>query len=277
MKNTLIQWCDDSLSLAMGCTGCELWNPTLGIRRCYAGQLTKRFGGRKGWPNAFEEPKVFAERINSIKNWSDLRGISRPTKPWLDGFPRTIFLNDMGDTFTEGLPVDWLAPFIPTLAATPHKIITLTKRAHRMAEFFNAYGVPKNFWLCTSITNHASLSRIPKLLTIKDAPVLGLSIEPLWEDVAATMSRIPGIERIGWVKIGGESGNHAKHCDVNWIRNLVAMFRRVNPSCAVFVKQLGTYAFEGDHRIVLDDWEGGVWTEWPADIKIREMPVGVAA
>jgi len=272
MLDTTIQWADSTRNLQMGCQGCELWNPKAGVQRCYAGQLTKRFGGRKGWPERFELPTIFPERLDEMLAWPDLTGKRREKKPWLDFLPRTIFLNDMGDSFTEGLPIDWLLPFMGPMEKSPHIYIILTKRAHRMAEFFNAVGVPKNFWLCTSITNHASLARIPHLLSIQNAPLLGLSIEPLWEDVAAALNRIPGIERLGWAKLGGESGSKAKTCDVQWIRNAASVLRAANPDCAIFVKQMGTRAYDNGVRLKLADWEGGAWEEWPADVRVREMP-----
>jgi len=43
--DTDIEWCDSSLQLEMGCDGCELWNPKVGEKTCYAGQLTNLHGG----------------------------------------------------------------------------------------------------------------------------------------------------------------------------------------------------------------------------------------
>src|SRR5690242_2116818 len=102
---TDIEWCDSTLNLEMGCDGCELWNPKAGINICYAGQVTERWGGKRGWPDSFEEPKLFLDRLEPALAWPDLTGKERPHKPWLDGLPRLIFLNDMGDTFTESLPL----------------------------------------------------------------------------------------------------------------------------------------------------------------------------
>jgi protein gp37 len=36
-RRTDIEWCDDSVNPAMGCDGCELWDPKRGIFFCYAG------------------------------------------------------------------------------------------------------------------------------------------------------------------------------------------------------------------------------------------------
>jgi protein gp37 len=139
---TDIQWCDSTLNLQMGCDGCELWNPKAGVRKCYAGQLTERRSPTKGWPDKFGLPRIFPERIAQTPKWKDLTDTDRPDKPWLNGLPRLVFLNDMGDTFTKSLPIDWLEEFIPALENTPHIYIVLTKRADRMRTFFRSRPVP---------------------------------------------------------------------------------------------------------------------------------------
>src|SRR5262245_31262275 len=139
---TPIAWCDSTVNLMMGCDGCELWNPAAGVRHCYAGALTGRHAGRKGWPDAFDRPALFPHRLDEALRWPDLTGKPRPGKPWLDGLPRLLFLNDMGDTFTEGLALDWLAPHLPRMAASPHQWLLLTKRPRRMAEFSRSHPLP---------------------------------------------------------------------------------------------------------------------------------------
>src|SRR5262245_59453657 len=103
-KAAAIEWCDSSVNLEMGCDGCELWNPK--ERACYAGHLTEKWAGKPGFPEAFDKPRLFPERLAPALRWRDLTGTNRPDKPWLDNLPRIIFLDDMGDTFTESLPLD---------------------------------------------------------------------------------------------------------------------------------------------------------------------------
>lgn len=265
--HTKIQWADSSLNIEAGCDGCELWNPRTNVRKCYAGTLTQRHKGKNGWPDEFEIPKIFPHRIDQAEKWSDLTGKKRENKPWLNGFPRIVFHNDMGDMFTESLPEDWFDPYLPRLSSWKHINILLTKRPARMAKYFKTRKVPGNFWLCTSVTNQVSTKRIEQLTEI-DAPVLGLSIEPLWEDLDFT--KVKGIDRISWVKIGGESGSNAADCYVEWIENCRDFF--LNQGTAVFVKQLGAKVFQGNNRINLKDHHGGDWDEWPQDLKVRQMP-----
>jgi protein gp37 len=267
--HTDIQWCDSSLNLEMGCDGCELWNPKAGVRRCYAGIMTEKWAGTRGWPKAFDRPKLFVERLPEALRWRDLRGVPRPKKPWIPTpLPRLIFVNDMGDSFSESLPLDWLAPHLEALAASRHIYILLTKRPRRMADFFSRHRVPTNVWLCTSITNNASLKRVEPLLDI-DAPVRGLSVEPLWEELH--LDEVKGLERLHWVKIGGESGADAKPCELAWIRRVA--HDCASAGLAVFVKQLGANAVNNGVPLGLKHGHGADWTEWPEDLRVRQMPL----
>jgi protein gp37 len=277
-KHTKIEWADSTLNLQMGCDGCELWNPAAGVKRCYAGNLTVLHGGpgKKGWPTAFEQPRIFPERLQEALKWSDLAGKDRPDKPWLNGSPRLIFLNDMGDTFTESLPIDWLDDFIVPLAESRHIYIILTKRPRRMYDYFYAHCskdnlIPENFWLLTSVTGPENVGRIRELLKLRalGARVLGVSYEPAWGAVDFTRIPIPeshGVLRaingageldvlrgeqitnigvgyaspkLGWLIAGGESGAGAKPSHPNW-------FRAARDACqavgvAYFFKQWGEW------------------------------------
>lgn len=52
---TNIQRADSTVNPTMGCDGCELRNPAAGVRKCYAGTLHDRYGGKtKGYSPSFE-------------------------------------------------------------------------------------------------------------------------------------------------------------------------------------------------------------------------------
>lgn len=215
---TGIEWCDSTLNLQMGCDGCELWNPRAGVRECYAGVLTERYAGvSAGFPASFAEPRLFPERLKQALRWPDLSGCSRPDKPWLDGRPRIVFLDDMGDTFTEGLPIDWLAEHLPAMAASPHQWLLLTKRPRRALEFASMHPFPENFWLGTSITSRASLSRIDWLLQIP-ARVRFLSVEPIKESIDLALRNWADLCPLHWVIVGGPSGAEAAPVHPDWVR-----------------------------------------------------------
>ena len=102
-------------------------------------------------------------------------------------------------------------------------------------------------------------------------------------------------DRIDWVIVGGESGHNARPFDLAWARAIVKQCKYAGT--AVFVKQLGLRA-QGEwlppntpsprtirlkdcrdpdpskHRFMLDDSHGGDMSEWPEDLRVREMPGG---
>lgn len=242
-KETHIQYADSTGNLQMGCDGCELWNRKTNVRRCYAGVMTDRYAGRKGWPVDFEQPTIFPERFAKITRWKDLTGTDRPDKPWLNGCSRVVFLNDMGDTFTDGLDLMWMEPYMPALVESPHIYILLTKRPKRLVAFFEELGyLPPNWWLLTSITSQANVGRALDLLMLKEIypdATIGMSLAPLWSRVDLT----PVIRYFDWAITEGESGDtDAKPSHPEW-------FRDVRDTCATngvpfFHKQNGAYLHE---------------------------------
>lgn len=214
-KETNISWCDSTVNGQMGCDGCELWSKS--EQTCYAGRLTAVYGGRKGWPISFDQPALFPERIVNAAKWGDLTGRQRPSKPWLGGLPRVIFLNDMGDTFTESLPYDWLAPYMGAMMASPHIWQILTKRPQRAVKFFKELGyVPANFWIGVSVTSPANANRIKYLADLPGDPVRFVSYEPALAAVDFRPFLADGL--IDWLIGGGESGPGCRYSDPAWFR-----------------------------------------------------------
>jgi protein gp37 len=295
----------------MGCDGCELWNPKAGVKICYAGKIIDRYGGKStGYPDSFDKPKLFLSRLGEAERWPDLRGTERPEKPWLNGQPRLIFLDDMGDTFTESLPIDWLAPLLPRMGALPHIFILLTKRANRMLEFSKTHPFPQNFWLLVSVTSAANYNRIEQLMQVCGGSVKGISYEPAWGpiDIGPWLPRRLALEEIpgsalndgctegwtaglGWAVVGGQSGDIQKPFDIAWARDLRDQCRETQ--ARLFVKQMGSFVVSSDKhdwlghrgtealtgngleqrwRILLNDKKGGDISEFPEDLRIRQFP-----
>lgn len=259
---TEISWCDSTVNQEIGCAGCELW--TSKVHKCYAGRLVEKYGGQRGWPKSFDKPMIFPERIPKACEWSDLTGKDRKGKPWLNGLPRIIFLDDMGDTWTESLAVDWLLPYISMMEESPHIWMFLTKRPKRMAQFFKMLGrVPENFWLGTSVTDQGTArARIPELLKIKDA-LLYLSVEPQYEYIDFGDWIGPDFLVQNSIRLfinGGESGPGYSHFNANWMRRNRDLCQQANIS--FFAKQLGGYPDKRE-----------AWDKLPEDLRIREMPI----
>lgn len=260
---TKIEWTDSTINAMMGCDGCELWSKK--VRNCYAGNMTARYAGQAGWPKSFDQPTMFPDRIMKAASWSDLTGKDRPEKPWLNGLPRHIFLDDMGDTFTESLPVDWIRPHIKAMEKSPHVWMFLTKRPRRMLAFFESLGyVPRNFMLGTTVTTQRTADiRLKYLSAIGDIDKsvrLWISAEPLLEEVdLGKWLRNQYGQLIDLVIIGGESGPSARPMNPHWAKSMI--WECQSSAVDVFVKQLGGKSEKG-----------GDMSKWPEHLRIREFP-----
>lgn len=95
--------------------------------------------------------------------------------------------------------------------------------------------------------------------------------------------RIPlDLTGIDWVIVGGESGPGARPMRLDWAREIVWACRAAG--AAPFVKQLGAKPVQMlnspgplvEYDLRLRDRKGGDWTEWPADLRIREFPASAS-
>jgi protein gp37 len=291
-KDTAIQWCDSTINPVMGCSGCELW--TEDRHTCYAGQLHVLRKTHKGFSPDFLKPKLFPGRMAEAAKWSDLTGTLRSDKPWLDRLPRLIFVSDMGDALSEkdaidpnntaidggSIPFEFLKREIidnaRTLNGGRHQWLWLTKRPNRLSQFGNWFTkehrlpMPLNVWVGTSITGQSALGRIAQLRKVGNANTIRfLSVEPLWEKISLA-GRLDGIS---WVIVGGESsqGAKAQEFKLEWVIQLVEDC--ADAGVPLFIKQLGSFPTFESERLVLPDRHGGDWSHWPANLRIRKMPL----
>jgi len=299
-KMTKIEWCDSTLNILVGCAGCELF-PNI----CYAAELVGRYAGQKGWPADFNKPELFLERLDGALKWPDLTGTTRPFKPWLNGRPRMIFLNDMGDAFSPATTEDQLRQLMPAfeqMTQSPHAWLMLTKWPTRMADFVAKWTRefdslwPSNVWLGISATCqatfdarvHALVHRLAADINTRPA-VLFASLEPLIEPIKVHHNfdgdktrnwLAPG--GLDWVIVGGASGQQAPPCDIKAVFRITEQCQAGDTPC--FVKQLGTKAYDSDFSDAPDgplatwirdyskDPKQGAWRWWPSWLRVRQVP-----
>lgn len=273
-RETNIEWCDSTINGSSGCDGCELWSPQK--RTCYAGVLQQNRLSKsmpKLYDVDFRKVRMIPGRYAQAASWSDLRGVDRPDKPWLNGKPRCIFVGDMGDTFSRDVTDDYLTRellgAITSKQGQRHFWMLLTKRPRRLAELSVKWGgLPENVMAMTTVTDQKTANiRVPQLLQVK-CHWRGLSCEPLLGPVdlmdlpfggpcescehPVSMNSLTGytvckglcdgpeLARIDWVIAGGESGTNAQPMHPHWARNL-------RDDCGeygvpFFFKQWGAYA-----------------------------------
>lgn len=272
-KTTAIQWCDSTANPTMGCDGCELWNRKR--HTCYAGILHRRFGGvSPGYASSFEAVAQFPGRMADAARWGDLAGTRRPDKPWLHGQPRIIFISDMSDALSKSIPFDYLRTEIienvTSAAGRRHRWMWLTKRPRRMARFSAWLNEdwPENLWAGASVFTARGLARIDELMKVgNERTKRFLSVEPQWEPLDLS----GWLPRVNWVINGGESGPQGREFHLEWAANLLADCRRFH--VPYFLKQIGSKALVKGKVFSCADSHGGDWSEWPKEMRVREVPV----
>lgn len=285
-EKTKIEWCDSTCNLMMGCDGCELFPD-----HCYAARLVNRHAGQAGWPKKFTKPQLFLERMDEALRWKDLAGVDRPHKPWLNGMPRLIFLNDLGDCFTESIEdLRWLGDAVQQMFFSKHIFMLLTKRPKRLAEFIDWWQLqycsrfPRNVWGGTTITGPETLYRAAELANT-DLSVRFISLEPLLNAVdladtdALTYCNHSGrtvygecehglgcrersvIEYCEWIIAGGETGPGARYSHPD-------SFRSIRDLCQAegvpfFFKGWGDFHVSGGKKMLGRELDNCEWNGMP--------------
>lgn len=130
-----------------------------------------------------------------------------------------------------------------------------------------AYGDPRMLWACPKCQGTGYFQTDPQAFGCRECRGTGIGID--------------------WVICGGESGPGARPCNVAWTRSIVKQCNAAGVPC--FVKQLGARpeqtvrmsvprfsgrAGVGEYTedIQLNDPKGGEMSEWPEDLRVREMP-----
>ncbi len=160
-----------------------------------------------------------------------------------------------------------------------------------------------NVWLGASAGRQKELDdRLAHLLRCP-AAVRFLSLEPLLGPIDLGEAHVKACPvrgagkhvcpNVDWVIVGGESGPNARPCNVAWVRSIRDQCKAAG--VPVFVKQLGakpqTNRGQGwpdmsrlqiasmDQPLAwplrdvhLDDPKGGDESEWPEDLRVREVP-----
>lgn len=222
-SNSGIEWTEHTWNPVTGCT-----KVSPGCKHCYAETMAIRLEamGAPGYANGFEIT-LLEERLS---------------QPRFRKKPTVYFVNSMSDLFHESVPFSFIDQVLKTIRSTPwHTYQILTKRAARMAEYFQDRCVPDNAWLGVSVEDRAyGVPRIAHLQTI-NAKTRFLSVEPLLEDIGAI-----SLGGIHWVIVGGESGTKARPMKKEWAEKVRSQCE--NAGTAFFFKQWGVWGEDGVKR-----------------------------
>lgn len=231
----------------------QTWNPTVGCSKispgcahCYAEVMARRLKAMevRGYENGFKLT-LLPHRLN---------------EPLKRSNPTVYFVNSMSDLFHEEIPNAYIRQVFDVIRQAPqHTFQVLTKRAERMAAFFNDYEPPRNAWL--GVTVEDKKHGLPRLDLLRQVPVFVrfVSVEPLLEDLGKM-----NLKGIHWVIVGGESGPKARPMRQEWILNVKHQCEAQN--IAFFFKQWGGWGADGQKRAKKQNGrllQGRTWDAMP--------------
>lgn len=226
---TAIEWTDETWNPITGCSAISE-----GCANCYAKRMANRLKGRCGY-----------DARNPFRVTLHFKRLMKPLE-WRE--PRRVFVCSMGDMFHDQVPFGFIAKLFATfLLCQRHTFQVLTKRPHRMREFFDWLRTPAgrdkwlkaivsppdgdheewtrrwplpNVWLGVTAENQARADeRIPLLLQTP-AAVRFVSVEPMLGPVDMDFGIPPGAKNVDWVICGAETGPGARPMYPDWAIDL---------------------------------------------------------
>jgi len=307
------------------------WNPVTGrthdgagCDQCWARSLHEM--RHKAHLNGNKMAPQYAHPFNFIQLHKE-----RLTEPIKIRKPSKIAVCLGGDLFHDDVPDSFIEQVYVVMALCPqHTFQVLTKRPERRRKWYAgldgedgegwrsavvegcaqnlfatlypehaknvdewlAVNLPlKNVWEGVSVWGQSSADEFIPLLLQTPSAIKWVSAEPILGPIEFSRIVMPDLD---WWVVGGESGPHARPCDVAWIRSMVEQCKVAGVAC--FVKQLGAVPMESEvnwrgramtrllsarnARRVPDDMvpllyratAGADPSEWPTDLQIREFP-----
>jgi protein gp37 len=257
-ENTAIEWTDSTINFWWGCTkigpGCD---------HCYAETWASRFG-ESLWGVGAPRRKIKSAvklmyKLHNARSWwaADCEiGKLHPN------VHRRVFVQSMSDLFDKEVPHEWFREAWDTITACDGLAIQIvTKRISFVEKRLYGFQWPQHAGLIISVVNQEEADRdIPRLIEIKKRlgiPWIGLSMEPL---LGAVVLRPEWLAELGWVIVGGESGQGARVMQNAWTQSLVDQCRAT--SVPVLVKQLSS----GGPKAIKDI------EQFPEGLRVREFP-----
>lgn len=291
-QNSKIEWTTHTFNPWRGCT-----KVSAGCANCYAETLSKRNPKVLGiWGDNGTRVVASESMWREPLKWNEAARIA--------GERHRVFCASLADVCEERRDVDGARIRLKAMIwSTPHlDWLLLTKRPQNYTRLFwgpNPGEWPDNVWAGTSCENQQTADeRIPHLLRVP-AAVRFLSLEPLlgsitlstWlpnqdadQDTTAFQTFHRPEDGLHWVIVGGESGANARPMNIEWARSIVSQCK--SAGVPVFVKQLGAFPIcRHSHPptanpasccecfpLSVRDRKGGDMSEWPEDLRIRQMP-----
>jgi protein gp37 len=241
---------------------------------CYAETWDSRCGGAHWGHTALR-------RFFGDKHWNEPLKWNRDARK--AGERRRVFCLSMGDICEDRRDLDAQRERLWPLIEQTELLdwMLLTKRADLLQVLIppRVWRLPNVWPGVTAGTQAMANLRVPFLVRLKQCYphlISWISSEPMleWIDWIEAGAGVLSVGRPDLIIFGGENGGRRRCCDLKWIRCGVKQCRMTG--LRPFVKQLGSNPIEGAHSIELRDRAGADPSEWPEDLRIREIP-GVRA
>lgn len=301
-QNSNIEWTEATWNPVRGCT-----KVSPGCANCYAETFAERWRGVKG--HAYEQG--FDLRLVPEKLSEPLRR-KKPTTYFVNSMSDLFHDGGVPWSFIEQVFDVMQATPQHTYQVLTKRADGMKLFAEYWAFHHNG-PLPNVWLGVSVENQHFADERIPLLLQtpaavrfisaeplLSDVDLFAFLKTPQRDDC---LSILDGIDRnvrnptpgLDWVIVGGESGPRARSFDLAWARVIVAQCRAAG--VPVFVKQLGQWPLShqnendrgGQYWVPLYEKRSGVdptgeygcegrgkkgdMAEWPADLRVREMPV----
>lgn len=274
MKDSKIAWTHHTFNPWWGCE-----KVSAGCTHCYAESLSKRYG-RATWGKDGTRPVASDTYWREPLKWDKSAALAfvRCVESGLPPPPRQrVFCASMADVFEDRADlVEPRARLFDLIDHTPNLVwLLLTKRPQNITGMAVGWNTNRsNVWLGATVEGPETMWRRDALAQTA-AWIRFLSVEPQVAPFDAI--DLYGIE---WVIQGGESGPRARPFRLEWARWLRDECRRQD--ARYFLKQLGAHPIQFDpvrvgargvmEGVRLRDPKGGDPTEWPEDLRVREVP-----
>jgi len=245
---TKIAWANETWSPVIGCT-----KIAAGCKNCYAERMATRL--------ATMPLQSYYRHVVQNGKWNgDVYCLeNRLSKPLHWRKPRKIFVCSMSDLFHEQVPFEFIDRVFSTMARCPqHQFQILTKRFVRAVEYFEYAKldpITDHITVLFSVATQEELWVAEGWLWQIPAAVRGFSLEPL----LGPIQELPPFE---WYIVGCESGPKRRHCEPEWVQDIVRQCREAN--VPVFVKQIDSCGTV----LKLTDANKDQWPDWA----VQEYP-----
>lgn len=271
-ENTKIQWAHHSFNPWRGCA-----KVSPACDNCYAEAMAKRNPGVLGtWGENGTRPMASESYWRQPHKWN--------AEAEAAGENHRVFCASLADVFEARADLRearWRLGQL--ILKTPHlDWLLLTKRPENWRQCFGEMWhdgdkgeAPPNVWMGATAENQTTLRKRLPILAEIPAKRRFLSMEPLLErpDFAATAELSDALFRLDWIIVGGESGPRSRPFPLAFVRSLKKDLFATGVK--LFVKQLGAMPVIGSRPLELKSHSGGDMSEWPPDLRVRQVPQSV--